>query len=117
MGEMEDVATGSVVSHYRLEERVGGGGMGVVYRARDLRLDRTVALKFLPPAASEDKRALGPPEPLFRTRLVVEGSESIGLATRYDVAPDGERFLIRYPPVDPGPPVTVVINWPTGLNP
>jgi dipeptidyl aminopeptidase/acylaminoacyl peptidase len=59
---------------------------------------------------------LGPPTPLFRTRLVVEGSESVGLPVRYDVAPDGLRFLIRYPPADPGPPITVVINWLSALN-
>ena len=58
---------------------------------------------------------LGRPQPLFRTRLVVEGSESIGLPTRYDVAPNGDRFLLRYPPADPGPPITVVINWTSAL--
>jgi hypothetical protein len=54
---------------------------------------------------------LGRQTPLFRTRLIVEGSESSGLPTKYDVAPDGERFLLRYPPVDHGPPITVVIDW------
>lgn len=65
------------------------------------------AVPIVDPASAE----LGAPTPLFRTRLLVEGSESTGLPTRYDVAPDGRRFLIRYPPVDPGPPITVVINW------
>jgi hypothetical protein len=54
---------------------------------------------------------LGRPTALFRTRLLVEGSESTYLPTRYDVAPDGQRFLLRYPPAEPGPPITVVINW------
>ena len=54
--------------------------------------------------------------PLFRTRLVPTGSQITGFGATYDVTPDGQRFLINGPLADPGPPITVVLNWTAGLN-